>query len=62
MKGNVNLSAIQMEDETFMQLVAEVKETVAIVDLPQPQKRSFGLVDLWNIRRNAKSASSRLKR
>jgi hypothetical protein len=62
MKGNLNLSAIQMEDETFMQLVAEVKETVAIVDLPQPQKRSFGLVDLWNIRRNAKSASSRLKR
>ncbi len=62
MKGNVNLSAIQMEDETFMQLVAEVKETVAIVDLRQPQKRSFGLVDLWNIRRNAKSASSRLKR
>ena len=62
MKGNVNLSAMQMEDETFMQLVAEVKETVAIVDLPQPQKRSFGLVDLWNIRRNARSASSRLKR
>ena len=62
MKGNVNLSAIQMEDETFMQLVAEVKETVAIVYLRQPQKRSFGLVDLWNIRRNAKSASSRLKR
>jgi hypothetical protein len=62
MKGNVNLSVIQMEDETFMQLVAEVKETVAIVDLPQPQKRSFGLVDLWNIRRNARSASSRLRR
>jgi hypothetical protein len=62
MKGNVNLSVIQMEEETFMHLVAEVKETVAIVDLPQPEKRSFGLVDLWNIRRNAKSASSRLKR
>ena len=62
MKGNVNLSVIQMEDETFMHLVAEVKETVAIVDLPQPEKRSFGLVDLWNIRRNAKSASSRLNR
>ena len=62
MKGNVNLSVIQMEDETFMHLVAEVKETVAIVDLPQPEKRSFRLVDLWNIRRNAKSASSRLNR
>jgi hypothetical protein len=62
MKGNVNLSVIQMEEETFMHLVAEVKETVAIVDLPQPRKRSFGLIDLWNIRRNAKSASSRFKR
>jgi hypothetical protein len=62
MKGNVNLSVIQMEDETFMHLVAEVKETVAIVDLPQRKQRSFGIVDLWNIRRSGKSASSMLKR
>ncbi len=61
MKGNVKPSVIQMEEETFMHLVTEVKETVAIVDLPEPEKRSFGLVDLWNIRRNAKSASSMLK-
>jgi len=55
-------SVIQMEEETFKQLVAEVKETVAIVDLPEPETRSFGLVDMWNIRRNGKSATSRLKR
>jgi len=62
MKGNVNLSVIQMEDETFMKLVAEVKETVAIVDLPKQKQRSFGIVDLWNIRKNGKSASSMLRR
>jgi ethanolamine utilization microcompartment shell protein EutL len=62
MKGNVKPSVIQMEEETFMRLVAEVKETVA-TDIELPKKnRSFGLVDLWNIRRNARSASSRLKR
>ncbi len=55
-------SVIQMEKETFMHLVTEVKETVAIVDLQEPEKRSFGLVDLWNIRRNAKSAPSMMKR
>ena len=62
MKFDVKPSVIQMEDETFKQLVAEVKETVASFDLPHREKRSFGLVDLWNIRRNYKSASSRLKR
>ena len=62
MKREMTPSVIQMEEEEFKQLVAEVKETVAIVDLPQPTKRSFGLVDLWNIRRNGKSAASMLKR
>lgn len=62
MKCEIKPSVIQMEEETFKQLVAEVKETVAIVDLDVPTKRSFGLVDLWNIRRNARSAVSMLKR
>ena len=62
MKLDVKPSVIQMEDETFKQLVAEVKETVASIDLPLQEKRSFGLVDLWNIRRNYRSASTMLKR
>jgi len=62
MKGNVQTSVIQMKEKTFLKLVAEVKETMAIVDLPMPKKRAFGIVALWNIRRNAKSAASMLKR
>ena len=61
MKFDMEPSVIQMEEETFKQLVAEVKETIAIVDDPQP-KKSFGLVDLWNIRRNGRSAASMWKR
>ena len=53
---------IQMERGTFKQLVKEVKETIAEIDLPQENKGSFGLVDMWNIRRNAKSASNMLRR
>jgi len=62
MKCDLEPSVIQMETETFKQLVAEVRETVAIIDLPRKTMPSFGLVDLWNIRRSAISASSRLRR
>ena len=50
-----------MKEETFKQLVTEVKETIAIVDLPEPAKRSFGVIDMWNIRRNARSAASMVR-
>jgi len=62
MKLDVKPSFIKMEKETLDQLVTEVKETIAVVDLNKKRKRSFGLVDLWNIRRNAKSASGRMRR
>jgi hypothetical protein len=62
MKGSMQTSVIQMEEKTFMHLVAEVNETLAIVDLPQRKKQSFGIVDMWNIRRSGKSATSMLKR
>ena len=59
MKSDVKSSVIQMKGETFMHLVTEVKETVAIVELPGPSRRSFGVIDMWNIRRKARSASRR---
>ena len=59
MKFDERSSVIQMKGETFRQLVTEVKETIAIVDFPEPARRSFGLIDMWNIRRNARSATSR---
>ena len=61
MKSDVNSSDLQTNEETFKQLVTEVKETIAIVDLPEPAKRSFGVIDMWNIRRNARSAASMVR-
>jgi hypothetical protein len=62
MKLDERSSVIQMKGETFRQLVTEVKETIAIVDFPEPARRSFGLIDMWNIRKNARSASSLVRR
>ena len=62
MKLDVKPSFVKMEKETLDQLVTEVKETIAVIDLNKKSKRSFGLIDLWNIRRNVKSASGRMRR
>ncbi len=63
MKSDVMPSIVQMEYGVLQQLVKEVKETVA-KDIKMPavkSKSSFGSVDMWNIRRNAKSAASMFK-
>lgn len=63
MKNDVMPSVIRMDAEALKTLLTEVKETVATdYKLPEQPKRSFGMVDLWNIRRNAKSASSLMRR
>ena len=62
MKLDVNPSFVKMEKETLDQLVTEVKETIAVIDLNKKNERSFGLIDIWNIRRNGKSASGMMRR
>ena len=62
MKLDVKPSFLKMEKETLDQLVTEVKETIAVVDLRKKSKRSFGLVDIWNIRRTRKSATGMMRR
>ncbi|MFC0776192.1 hypothetical protein [Terrimonas alba] len=58
MKSDVMPSLIQMEYGVLKELLTEVKETVATdVKLPEPKKKTFGIVDLWSIRRNNKTAS-----
>lgn len=58
MKSDVMPSLIQMEYGVLKELLTEVIETVATdVKLPEPKKKTFGIVDLWNIRRNNKTAS-----
>ena len=59
MKSNVMQSIVQIEAEILNGLVTEVKETLATdIKKANKPKRSFGIVDLWNIRRNARSAAS----
>ena len=63
MKTDVMPSLVKMDKEELLKLVTEVKETVAtVIDLPGANTKTFGPVDLWNIRRNFKSASDMLNR
>jgi hypothetical protein len=65
MKNDVMPSIVQMDADELQRLTAEVKETVAVnIKLSKEKRidRPFGIVDLWNIRRNAKSAGSMMRR
>jgi len=49
-----------LEDAILKNLVAEVKETVATdVELPRAKKSSFGVLNLWAIRRSRRTAYGR---
>ena len=55
MNSDVTHRRVQLEPRILETLVAEVKETVATdVVLSQPRQRSFGALNLWNIRRMSK--------
>jgi len=63
MNSDVMPSIVQMDADVLKSLLTEVKETVAnVVELPEEKKSSFSVVDMWNIRRNARSASSLMRR
>jgi hypothetical protein len=63
MMNDVMPSIIQMDAEELQKLVAEVKETMAtVIQLPTTKVKSFGQLDMWNIRRNFKSASDLMRR
>jgi len=63
MKDDVMPSVVQMEYGQLQDLLKEVKETVARdIKLSEPKRKtSFSVVDMWKIRRNAKSASAMFK-
>jgi hypothetical protein len=60
MKSNVMPSIVQIEANELKQLTNEVKETVATgmvqVKSVKTQTPTFGVVDMWNIRRGSKAA------
>ena len=58
MNSNVMPSRVRMEAEVLKQLVTEVRETVASdLRFSNRSKRRFGIVDMWKIQKNRKSAS-----
>ena len=60
MRTDATPSVVQMEPEVLKNLVKEVKETVAKdIHLPKQTQTSFGIADLWNIRKNVRTAGSR---
>ena len=58
MNSNVVANRVQI-DQSIVASVREVKETIAVPFKNKP--RRFGILDMWNIRRNAKSASASLR-
>ena len=68
MMNDVMPSIVQMDAEELQKLVTEVKETVAtVIELPGKTKertkaKTFGSLDMWNIRRNFKSANDLMRR
>ena len=63
MKNVVSAFFDQLEKDVLERLCAEVKETVA-TGLAYPETKvknnSFGIVDLWGMRKNRRTASGRL--
>jgi dihydroorotase len=63
MKIDLRPSYVQMAPEVLSNLVREVKETLATdIKMPGLKPPTFTAADLWNIRRNAKTAIGRFSR
>ena len=60
MNSNVMPSIVQIEKENLRKLVTEVRETLATdINLKKTiNKKTFGIVDMWNCRNRMKTASS----
>jgi hypothetical protein len=63
MKNDVMPSIVQMDKDDLHKLTAEVKETVARgIELSGLEQKSFGVVDMWKILKNARSANDIMRR
>jgi hypothetical protein len=63
MKSDIMHSRVQLENDILKRLVTEVRETVATdVELAkEKQTPNFGVLNLWNLRRNTRSARNAIK-
>ncbi len=59
MKSNVMPSIVIIEPNELNELMTTVKETLAMEYLPNgkaTKQRGFGVIDLWNCRKNMRTA------
>ena len=61
MKGIAMHSKVQLNEEAKQRLTKEVKETLAVTGNSLHQTK-FTAVDLWNQRRNSRSASAMMRK
>jgi hypothetical protein len=63
METYVMPSKIQMDPAIWNKLIAEVKEIIATgIELHEAPKKSFGVANMYRIRRNSRSAGSLIRR
>lgn len=63
MNSDVMTPAVQVDPAIWQTLQAEVKETLAAeIAGEKSKKQSFSVVDMWNIRRQAKSSRHLIRR
>ncbi len=61
MKSIVMPKTVQLDEETMSRLLHEVKETLA-ADVKVKNKKRFTAADLWNLKRNRRSASDMMRK
>ena len=62
MINDTKTAVVQMEANVLAELLTEVKETIASdinLNVLVSKKHRYGIVDLWNMRRNSRTASAR---
>jgi hypothetical protein len=61
MRNDTKTAVVQMEANVLAELLTEVKETIASdinLNVLVSKKHRFGIVDLWNMRRNSRTANN----
>ncbi len=62
MRNDTKTAVVQMEANVLAELLTEVKETIASdinMNVLVAKKNRYGIVDLWNMRRNIRTANNR---
>jgi hypothetical protein len=62
MKSMVMPLTVQLDQQEKDQLTKEVKEVLAVTADVNRNRKSFTVAEMWNSRRNSRSASSRIRR